>query len=368
MHAVAQFARPSVLWFDRQTTAPVVFGLRQRLHAVLVVDARPPASPSNATGDPSRRPGGSDEPDWVPDDRHARTRAALVHFRRQCRGHRRLVACLVVPSTETRVLAALGVDPWSPLDARADASPRPSGGSGSSVDEHEEEPVLPAAILTDREREPGKTLVYRLDAGRLLSDPEGSLAFFFAHFVAGDRRAARALRPTVRSDPRGPRTNAAGVRILTGASVGELDGAGAGGDGPPPHALLLLVAPTCGHCKRAAVAWNRLSEFLGDVKWDFVRLYLLDVSENEVPDGVVPRWLPDAYYYGRDRGGGGGGGGMNASFVRFDWIDDEDEAGPRQLQDHEADWDVSVLLDWFLAVANLTDAELSRLLDGLDDN
>jgi hypothetical protein len=145
--------------------------------------------------------------------------------------------------------------------------------------------------------------------------------------------------------------------------VGELDRASGGGTGPPPHALLLFVAPTCGHCKRAAVAWNRLSEFLGHIHWDFVRLYLLDVAENEVPDGVVPRWLPDAYYYDRSRGGGGGG--KNASFVRFDWIDD-DEASPRQLQDHEADWDVSVLLDWFLAVANLTDAELSRLLDALE--
>jgi hypothetical protein len=382
MHNVAQFAQPSVLWFDRQTTAPIVFGLRQRLHAVLVVDVHPHVPRGGVTDTTATSPegnnssiSGSRSPDHVPDrisERLLQTRSAVVHFRRQCRRHRRRVACLIVPSTETRVLVTLGVDLWSPLDARAEASRSrnaPNGGEARGLED--DESVLPIAILTDRERVPGKTLVYRLDAKALRSDPEESLTAFFRDFTSKEHPDT--LEPMTKSDPRGPRTNAAGVRILTGTSVGELDESDGGGG--PPHALILFVASTCGHCKRAVVVWNRLSEFLRDVGWDFVRLYLLDVMENEVPDGVVPRWLPDAYYYRRS---GGLGDGKNASFVRFSWIDDDDVVSVKNLiqasgtaKDSsviqaDTDWDVSVLLDWFVDVARLTEDELSSLLDALE--
>jgi hypothetical protein len=362
MHDMAQFARPSLLWFDRQSTAPIVFGFQQQRHAVLVVDMHPVITAPNSTT-------------RLEDMKAVRT--AFVQFRRACRKHRHQVACLVVPSTETRVLVTLGVDIWTPMDEQAtkhrSTDPHPNEDTSSEQDHEGLQPrPLPVVILTDRDRVPGKTLKHVLDRDRLLlslsADPPSPVVEqFFDDFVS------HRLEPKIKTDPRGPRTNAAGVRILTGSSVHELLHS-------DRHALVLFVTSTCGHCKRATVMWDRLARFMTRVGWpssSFVQLYRMDVSENEVPDGVTPRWLPDAYYYHPQSGTSGGG---SSNFTRFDWIqDDGDEDNrngasddflkkydPASSSADAIDWDVTTLLDWFVSVARLSDDEISALLHDLE--
>jgi hypothetical protein len=357
IHDMAQFARPSVLWFDRQSTAPIAFGHQQQRHAVMVVDMHPVITAPNSTR--------------LEDMRAVRT--AFVHFRRACRKHRHRVACLVVPSTETRVLVTLGVDIWTPMDEQATehrSTDHPPADATSAEQEGLRPRPLPVVILTDRDRVPGKTLKHVLDRDRLLlslsADPSSPVVEqFFDDFVS------HRLAPKIKTDPRGPRTNAAGVRILTGSSVHELLHS-------DRHALVLFVTSTCGHCKRATVMWDHLARFMTRVGWSsssFVQLYRMDVSENEVPDGVTPRWLPDAYYYHQNGTSGG-----SSNFTRFDWIqDDGDEDNrngasddfikkydPSSASSDAIDWDVTTLLEWFVAVAHLSDDEVSALLRDLE--
>jgi hypothetical protein len=357
IHDMAQFARPSVLWFDRQSTAPIVFGFQQQRHAVMVVDMHPVITAPNSTR--------------LEDMKAVRT--TFVHFRRACRKHRHQIACMVVPSTETRVLITLGVDIWTPMDEQATkhrSTSHPPADSTSADQEGLRPRPLPVVILTDRDRVPGKTLTHVLDRDRLLlslsADPPSPVVEqFFDDFVS------HRLEPKIKTDPRGPRTNAAGVRILTGASVHELYHS-------DRHALVLFVTSTCGHCKRATVIWDRLARFVARVGWSssFVRLYRMDVSENDVPDGVTPRWLPDAYYYHPHRGTSDGSSSSN--FTRFDWIqDDGDEDNKNGASDDflkkydpsssdAIDWDVTTLLEWFVSVAHLSDDEISGLLHDLE--
>jgi hypothetical protein len=368
IHDIAQFARPSVLWFDRQSTAPIVFGHQQKLHAVMVVDMHPVITAPHSTR--------------LEDMKAVRT--AFVHFRRACRKHRHHVACMVVPSTETRVLVTLGVDIWTPMDEQATkhrSRGHPSADATSAEQDHEglQPRPLPVVILTDRDRVPGKTLTHVLDRERLLlslsADPSSTLVEqLFDDFVS------HRLEPKIKTDPRGPRTNAAGVRILTGASVHELLHS-------DRHALVLFVTSTCGHCKRATVMWDRLARFMTRVGWSsssFVQLYRMDVSENEVPDGVTPRWLPDAYYYhrlyNRSANGASGDGSSSSNFTRFDWIQDDGDENNRNGASDDfikkydptsssldaIDWDVTTLLEWFVSVAHLSDNDISALLHDLE--
>jgi hypothetical protein len=203
-------------------------------------------------------------------------KAAVDQFHAVCRQHRQMfwkdvstrlerdMVCLVVPSTETRVLSTLGVDVW---DAGAQ---------------------LPVLLITDQRF--GGTRRYYLD------DEEGPSAEDFVAAFWNDR-----LMAEVQSDPRGARTNRSGVRILTAASLDEMKG---------KHALVLFTVSTCGHCKRVSTIWNRLSELLSHVGWDSVlTLYRVDVSVNdlavvaELANATLPvvTWVPDAYYLSPNR-------------------------------------------------------------------
>lgn len=300
---ITRWSTPSLLWFDRETTAPIVFGLEQKLHAILVVNTHF-TSQAEVTNESL--------------EAALFTRTVVRHFRRVCRA-RREWACVVLPSTETRVLNTLGVDIWTPLDVQA------MEGSSSFDNRHR---LLPVLVLTDQ-RTKGKTFTHMLDHPTLRVDPNAAILKFFDDFHHNR------LKRRVKSDPRGPRTNDAGVRILTADSYSELDNV--------PHALLLLVSPTCGHCKRTNVLWNRLSALLQSIQWDWVSLFRLDVTVNEVPTAITPKWLPDMYYY------------SNQTYVRLTFPDDMDV--------EEVD-----VLDRFLAAANVSNTKISSLLKALESD
>jgi hypothetical protein len=106
-------------------------------------------------------------------------------------------------------------------------------------------------------------------------------------------------------------TNQHGVHLLTGQTLPKFlyqyrnD-----------HVLLLLYAPTCGHCKRFNIVWNALGDLLQYIGWNdqssttstssssssvSIKLARIDVSSNEffIP-GLTTHWLPDMFYFGCD--------------------------------------------------------------------
>lgn len=292
---------PSILFFDRQSTAPIAFSLDRTFHAVLVVDLH-----------------------------HVESlpimRSAVVEFRRLCRRYRRQfsnLVCLVVPSTETRVLTTFGIDIWAEMDRHIR---QPAPDASLPV-------VLPVLMVTDQRR--------GLGLERYYLGPEHIHGM--SDFI--DQVYDHRLDPELRSDPRGPRTNKSGVRIVTATSLrNEL--------ATSTHKLLVFTSSTCGHCKRFLVLWNRLQEFLTHIGWKSIDLLRLNVAENDLVGwNVTVRWVPDVYYIAP------GGDKWQRYAVR-----DElgDEAGGLE--------GIVPMLDWFLNVSDYApdDASLERLLASLD--
>jgi hypothetical protein len=95
---ITQTLLPNVLWLDRQATAPIAFAPQYKLHAVLFID-------------------------FHSMDLKESMRATIQDFREECRrykkDHSQRIVCLVVPSTDTRVLTTFGIDMWTRLDDKA---------------------------------------------------------------------------------------------------------------------------------------------------------------------------------------------------------------------------------------------------------
>jgi hypothetical protein len=305
---------PSVLGFDRQLTAPIAFPLYRKVHAVLLVDMH-------------RVP---DDTEKYRDTYHTRQRDAVASFQRACREERRTwnglerdLVCVIIPSTETRVLATFGIDIWTPFDAQVTALTN-AGGFGPASKYN-----FPSMMVTDARY--GGTRRYYLEQDL----DQGTIATFLADFWAGE------LKPDRRSDGRGPRTNKAGVRILTADSLPtELLAESASGQ----HALMAFTSPTCGHCKRFKVLYNQLGELIGHLDWNgVVGLYEMDVTKNDLLDvNATVRWIPDLYYlppsrtsmlaYNDTAGQGDGVGALNDFFGILDWFFDQSSLPSSDIQ------------------------------------
>jgi hypothetical protein len=314
---VVKVSTPSLLWFDRQATAPIAFPKYRKVHAVLFVDLHHVEE-------------GLDRPSAI------KSRDMIRRFRHACREHSRNddtveldMVCLVVPSTETRVLTTFGIDIWTVLDERV-----------RQWDSKEWAEPLPALMLTDQRS--GGTKRYYLDSVALSASNE-AISDFFTSFWQGR------LTPRAKSSKRGPRTNASGVRMVTGDSFrskllqAEDD----------RHALIFFSAPTCGHCKRFSILWNRLAELIAHIEWDsFLTLYQMDVTTNEIIDldGVIAvRWLPDVYYFSPHN---------RTNPVRYDVTDEQGEGVGRLGSPLE-------ILQWLIQEGEFDDAQLQQLLLGL---
>lgn len=256
---VAEFCqkvlRPSVLWLDRQISAPIAFAPFYKLHAMLFVD-------------------------FHHAEQKQRMRGAVAEFRRMCQVHHRShIACLVVPSTDTRFLSTFGLDMWTQLDRIHTFGAQPESPPSTEV--------FPIAVITDQ-REAFGTKRFYLDD----HFSRHSLANFFKEVMADK------AQPVVKnsSNHNLNRRNSYGVHLLTGASVESFvtqEG---------KSKILLFYSPTCGHCKRFNVAWNALGELIEYIGLgDKLELGRLDVSANEyLLPGVRVEQLPDVYYFGFD--------------------------------------------------------------------
>jgi len=335
---------PTLLWWDRQTTAPIAFGRHRQVHAVLVVDV--PAFLDEKHDNNNN----NNKELWDQDHAHWRAqRDAVRQFRAACRGHHKNndndLVCLVVPRTEIRVLTTFGIDWWAPMDRRAFA------GDDDEDEQHDDkihEP-LPALFVTDQ-RYSGTRRYYYDDS----DDENNNYNAFLTAFWEGR------LPYEVKTSPRKSRTNQSGVRILTAESFDtELFANDSEQEEQQQHALILFTAPTCGHCKRLLVIWNHLARLLQHIGWNaFLTLYQVDVTENDIATtlNVTVQWLPDVYYLHNSKTNNR----QQHEFIRYNHTDAMGE-GIGAVRDG------TEILEWLVHLEPFADAErASQLLSQLE--
>ena len=292
---VVQMTTPSILWYERKSVAPIAFPTWRKVHAVLFVDTN--------------------------DSKFSKD--AIQQFRRVCRSQRigEDMVCLIVPQTERRILTTFGVDLWTPLDRLAT--------EGGPI-----QPVLPTLCITDQRY--GGTRKFYLNATTILTVPL-AMHDFIGQFWNKE------LTPAMLSSDRAPRTIKSGVQVLTAASFQEAI------QTERKHTLIYFFAPSCGHCKRFSILWNKLAQLVRHMKWNTVLdIAKMDVTTNEIItlDFVLDvDAVPAVYYFGSDK----------MQPVRYDIADEfGDNAGRLS--------DPLDIVEWLLDVSDFDEAELLSLL------
>jgi hypothetical protein len=266
---ISKALRPTIMWLDRQMTAPIAMAHYYQVHAVLFVDFH-----VESTKEEMRR--------------------TIQTFRRECIQHKSSMVCLVVPSTETRILTTFGIDLWTQLD------PQVTTTTTTTKDDGDHSAVLPTLLITDQ-REGLGIRRYYLDPP-IIHNPQ-IMSQFFDDFWKGRATSELKSRYPTTNDNNDESsttaisipTNSHNVHLLTATTLDLFVNRH-----PLTHSLVLLYAPTCGHCKRFNLVWNQLGDLLEYLGWNlFLELGRLDVSSNEyfVP-GMAAPWLPDVYYFG----------------------------------------------------------------------
>jgi hypothetical protein len=247
--------RPSILWLDRQMSAPIAFAPFYKLHGVLFVN-------------------------FHDIEENESMRQIVIQFRRQCQIYRHKdIVCLLVPSTDTRLLTTFGVDMWTQVDQQL------IHGSEHESDQHT---IFPNLMITDKRKENGVKRFYLNSP----FDTEAMEKFFDSICWGRDTDAYIDIKTSSYSNV--TRSNTHGVHLLSGVTlesfVSKVD----------KDALVFFESPTCGHCKRLNIAWNALGDLIEYLEWnDFLEIGKLDVSENEffIP-GVHVTQIPDIFYFG----------------------------------------------------------------------
>ena len=314
----------TVLWFDRQLVAPMAFPTYRKIHAVLFIDMHHDLmyiatetyhNTVNMEIEADEYIATNTTPLLNDNPRSLMNRRSVTDFRRTCRKHRVQhskslldddIVCLIIPSTETRILTTFGVTQmWNDIDdAIASFTPdklRQQQERNGTVDDFI---VLPQLLITDQRyggtRRYYKDLVpdYNTNSNQADNPIDEYVTKFWndeldyviksgvtpmkeknqygVHILTANTIVSKLYRPTEST------TNSNGI-----------------------HALVLFTTSTCGHCKRISIIWNRLSHVLQTIGWDtWIQVYQVDVSENDVmstPLNVTIEWVPDVYYLSPDR-------------------------------------------------------------------
>lgn len=354
----------SVLWFDRQTIAPIAFPKYRKVHAVLFIDMHHEVMSVVESINESEKAHDGDTTNLRSLDDHALSvtmKEAVRAFHHVCRNNRiqqqaattnhhhhhplaildRDMVCLVVPSTETRILTTFGIDIWSPIDQEVveATTTRHHDADASCKIKLKTNPVLPSLLITEQRsggtRRHYKDFDFDYDTKTVMEE-------FVTAFWKGE------LPHKVKSSKRGARTNQAGVRIITADTIeSELFLAAASApwldESNRLHSLILFTAASCGHCKRFLVLWNRLARLLQHIKWDsFLTIYQIDVAENDIAatalNASVTK-IPDVYYMSPDRN----------NLIRYNATDERgDGVGTLREASEILEWLVYDLGDAFL--------------------
>jgi hypothetical protein len=379
---LVRLATPPILWYDSYATAPIAFPQYRRVHLVLFVDA----------------------PDEKSEDVD-NTGVYINGLRTACTNHKRTyyhqldkydMVCLVVPSSEIRILTTFGIDPWSPLDRHASELRQRilpvdniDGASLRNDPVTDDLPpplnVLPALLMTDQ-RSGAATHRYYLRTSELTSSksPTAAIESFIADFWDGRLSASAKSSSPTENVP----VNRAGIRRLTGSNVRS---ALIGSSGTtsvvvdesraqhPVHSLVLFFVPTCGHCKRFRVLYNHLARLLRKLNWldKLIRLFEMDISSEEWPPvgddlllrpfrNATIRWVPELYYISpvsiSHRNASQQIAGTDVSIKQYDRLTKRGEGVGglnKPLQ----------ILDWFFDVAStngfLDDEQIQNLYDDI---
>ena len=288
----------NVMWFDRQLVAPIAFPKYRPIHVVLVVNMHQEIlSIATATSEVAN---GTDDSTLAEHPLSIMQRRAVTDLRRLCRNHRlqhplldQDIVCLIVPSTETRILSTMGmVDLWWRADEAIEQYVRGEKDKPSQI-------TFPSILITDQ-RFGGTRRYYKefvKDYYKKNSDTsENPIQDYFNAFWSGQ------LTHIVKSGPP-PKypINDDGVRTLTANTIESI----LFGTDQTFHALVLFTVASCGHCKRFWIIWNRLSRLVRSIEWNsFLHLYFIDVSENDILStelNVSVPAVPTVYYLSPDR-------------------------------------------------------------------
>lgn len=274
---VTRALRPTLLWLDRQMTAPIAMDPQYSTHAVLFVNFH--------------------EESTKEDMKHA-----VQGYREACRSFHDEIVCLVVPSTDTRILTTFGIDLWTQLDKQATRVVSVTASPECQKTEKEDQKrnpttttplqVLPTVLITDQRDNTGIRRYY-LDPP---FDKDGLGQFFNDVWRGKATPEVKSSNPNIADSSAPIKTNAHHVHSLTAHNWNKFTST------TQKHSLVLLYAPTCGHCKRFMIIWNALGDLLHYLGFDkYLQLGKLDVSTNEFfVQGVVSPYLPDVYYFHGD--------------------------------------------------------------------
>lgn len=331
-----QITSPSIVWFDRETIAPIAFTGGRNVHAVLFINMH------NVTllDQLVQQEEYSDESYNDDEAKHLirtiltydynvnQNRIAIQQFHNVCQAHKRSnhyndcttneeecrfllrdMVCMVIPSTETRILSTFGIDYWKPYDDATQIEIETS----TRVPPPD---IFPTLLITDQ-RSVGMKRYYLDDLSsssiQTNDDDDNTekdtnfenwyytkMNSFVNDFWDGQ------LKVEVKSDPKPTSINKSGVRIISADTAHDELFHGDDNDSDDSDGgkdlivkLILFVAPTCGHCKRTAAIWNQLAQFLKHIEWDsIVQLYRMDITKNDLENtfNITLNWIPDAFY------------------------------------------------------------------------
>ena len=274
---MSQFAviqsTPSILWFDKSSSASLAFPMYRRTHLVLFVDMH-----TSRLRDGSFQYSSS----VFEQSRNAisqlRKAASNLHENRPLQD----VVFLIVPSTEIQILTTFGIDIWSVIDFECTQS--------DSKNCHPESiTTLPMAMITSRIENNSTMLRYYLETEKILSGTQTIEMFLSDYFN-------RSLESFLKSESHGIDYSSS-IQRLTAATFDKLLTTQAN-----RHSIIYFYAPYCGHCKRFDIIWKEFADLLHELKWDtMIDMMTIDITKNDVMHNNIDiNEIPKVYLFPKD--------------------------------------------------------------------
>lgn len=267
---------PSVLWFDKTSSASLAFPIYRETHVVLFIDMHTPRLKDGSF--------------IYSSSAYTQSKNAIMQLQKTAKNHQEEsqyyyyddVVFLIVPSTETQLLNTFGIDIWSSLD---DACK-----NGTEKECYPEflHP-LPMAMITSRRENKDATSRYYLYSEELKrNDGRNPIQKFLRDYFAGS------LVREIKSEPKSAQTTlSSGVQVLTGNTFDELVMQN------NKHSLVQFYAPYCGHCKRFNVIWHTLAQTIQKFNWNvIIDVMMIDITKNDVYHHMVDiHEIPAVYMF-----------------------------------------------------------------------
>ena len=305
---------PSILWYDRHTTATIAFPSYREIHVVLFIDVHS-----------SRKRDGSY--DYTSKTYLESCLAiALLHETTILHKQKRPledVVFMVVPSSETQIMKTFGIDFWSEMDN--DCFP--------SDDDDDDEclqnsiPSLPTAIITSRTKSSEFMEVYQLPSSEMklnadncfLSglDDTGDDDYYAEDSCNGggtggalnqflDSYFDQTISPIIKSEEvpkeyvQQNYTLSSGVKVATTHSFEKMV---LSEHNEATHSIVYFYSPSCGFCKRFDTTWHNLARLVSSMNWGSqISVIKIDISKNDLHlDGVNIQSVPAVYFFGKHR-------------------------------------------------------------------